>query len=131
MFSCVQVSGKSAQSTAPRSAVDCKVQWVGWDHPHIKKSPWNSAELTKLTQAVAELRLPPEDAEDAPRGDENDGSDPNIRVDWTEVSLRLEVGLGLLYSQLFPLIYENPGKPNTVAVLESVVKVGTAFGIGN
>lgn len=89
-----QVSSRSAKSTAPRSSVECKVQWLGCDHPQINNCAWTSQELEELVEAVQELRTvaPVDEAAEAKDEDEDDER-PDVQVDWSEVSQRLEVRL--------------------------------------
>ncbi|KAG8990475.1 hypothetical protein FRB90_001751 [Tulasnella sp. 427] len=86
-----KVGNKVAQllpsSTSSRSAADCKVQWLGSDHPRIKKGPWSNDEIATLRRAVKESIIPTEDNE---AQDEPEQVPPNEpAVDWVQVSERL------------------------------------------
>ncbi|KAG8896075.1 hypothetical protein FRC00_006533, partial [Tulasnella sp. 408] len=72
-------------STSSRSAADCKVQWLGSDHPKIKKGPWSPEELSALRRAVHESTIPTEEQEDEEI--EETASEP--AVDWIQVSEKL------------------------------------------
>ncbi|KAG8880706.1 hypothetical protein FRB97_000582 [Tulasnella sp. 331] len=81
-----KVSTRSAKSTAPRSPVECKVQWRGLDHPQIKKGAWTSPEMEELVAAVKDLRVATAAHEDE-RNDEDGHNDrPDVRVDWSQGS---------------------------------------------
>ncbi|KAG8894469.1 hypothetical protein FRC00_008925 [Tulasnella sp. 408] len=73
-------------STSSRSAADCKVQWLGSDHPKIKKGPWSAEELSALRRAVHESTILTEDQEDEGEIEET-ASEP--AVDWIQVSEKL------------------------------------------
>ncbi|KAG8952792.1 hypothetical protein FRC04_003717 [Tulasnella sp. 424] len=74
-------------STSSRSAGDCKVQWLGSDHPKIKKGPWSAEELTALRRAVSESTIPTGDREDENEVEEERADEP--AVDWIQVSEKL------------------------------------------
>ncbi|KAG9029869.1 hypothetical protein FS837_003454 [Tulasnella sp. UAMH 9824] len=73
-------------STSSRSVADCKVQWLGSDHPKIKKGPWSAEELSALRRAVHESIIPTEEQEDEGEIEET-ASEP--AVDWIQVSEKL------------------------------------------
>lgn len=76
-------------STSSRSVADCKVQWLGSDHPKIKKGPWSAEELSALRRAVQESIIPTEEQED--EGEIEEADEP--AVDWIQVSEKLGVRL--------------------------------------
>ncbi|KIO29975.1 hypothetical protein M407DRAFT_20842 [Tulasnella calospora MUT 4182] len=73
-------------STSSRSATDCKVQWLGSDHPKIKKGPWTAEELSDLRAAVHESIIPTEEQEDEGEIEETTSE---LAVDWIQVSEKL------------------------------------------
>ncbi|KAG8990050.1 hypothetical protein FRB94_004001 [Tulasnella sp. JGI-2019a] len=87
-----KVSSRSAKSTALRSAIECKVQWIGWDHPQIKKGAWTPQETEDLVKIVHDLNTVPIDDEgqrDEVNEDEDEDAQPEVKVDWSKVSQQL------------------------------------------
>lgn len=88
------VASRSADATQPRSALDCKVQWLGWDRPQIKKTPWSFEEIVKLNKAVASLRISSsQDGEGEREEEEEEGQrmESDVRVNWSDVSEMFDV----------------------------------------